>query len=945
MRNISEFLPRGAPRQTIVLPPGDHVCDCSLPDGIRLRGAADGKTRIRGGVLVEGMRLSLESIVLLGDESHSALLADKGANVELIDCRLSSSTPQSAGAPALLLAKSGATVSLRACRFDRAPANASSISVRDPGTHVRLKATTLLPSRPAEGMKVELSVEAGGLLEIVECSLEIAGYIVCRGPSSLTLQQSRIRGPAEIWPHADRPSIAVDDAGRLEARRTSFSGVLISARRDVELNFVRCRLERVPATDEALPHYLALSERASASMTRSVLDGGARAPLRCDGQSLIRFSGCAFIGFASEGATEEALRAEGRGRVEFLAGNTFGAGAVPSATDDPLPEMPSRPPGGAPLPERSDDQSIGSPAPIDSAGGKPSPAKASPRTSDPIAPGGIPPAMIELEAMIGLAGVKAEVRKLLQLHQLQQRRRSMGLNDMPVSMHLVFTGNPGTGKTTVARLIGRIYRELGLLRKGHVIEIDRGGLVAEHLGGTAIKTQAVIDEAADGVLFIDEAYALLPEGGGKDFGSEAIDTLLKAMEDKRDRMAVIMAGYAEPIRRMMRTNPGLESRFTRYIEFEDYDPAALMDLFEAQAHAMQLELSSATIDKVRSQIEEAWRLRDERFGNGRWVRNFLGQVFERQAQRLTSDPTADIRAVLPADIPDLALKVTGSWEDALARLDALIGLGSVKAEVRALANLARLNRTRLDAGMKVVPISLHLVFTGNPGTGKTTVARLIGELYVALGLLKRGHVVEVDRSRLVAGYVGQTAIATREAIDEALDGVLFIDEAYTLSAQAGSGGTDFGREAIDTLLKAMEDQRDRLAVIVAGYGPEMTRFIASNPGLASRFTRTIEFPDYGPAELRTIFEQLCTSYGLELGEGVADAIDRTVALLTGPAGSTPGNARDVRTLFERTVTRQAARLAQDPKALPSRLVAEDMPAHALPGGDPSSPPLPSRPAD
>ncbi|MCX6623791.1 MAG: AAA family ATPase [Acidobacteria bacterium] len=249
---------------------------------------------------------------------------------------------------------------------------------------------------------------------------------------------------------------------------------------------------------------------------------------------------------------------------------------------------------------------------------------------------------------------------------------------------------------------------------------------------------------------------------------------------------------------------------------------------------------------------------------------------------------------------------------ALDELNALIGLGAVKRDVSTLANLVRVEQKRREAGLPVTPMSLHLVFTGNPGTGKTTVARLIARIYQCLGVLTKGNLVEVDRSRLVAGYVGQTAIKTQEAISEALDGVLFIDEAYSL---AGGYDEDFGKEAIDTLLKAMEDHRDRLVVIVAGYTDRMRAFLDSNPGLQSRFSKKIHFPDYSAQELFAIFQDLMRQEHYAADSDTLAAARGVIDSIHAQRHDNFGNAREIRNFFERVKEQQANRLA--PVAAPN----------------------------
>ena len=252
-------------------------------------------------------------------------------------------------------------------------------------------------------------------------------------------------------------------------------------------------------------------------------------------------------------------------------------------------------------------------------------------------------------------------------------------------------------------------------------------------------------------------------------------------------------------------------------------------------------------------------------------------------------------------------KSQAALDAALAKLEALTGMDPIKEQVRSLSNLMRVHRRRESLGMKVPRIALHSAFTGRPGTGKTTVARLLGEIFAAQGFLAKGHLVETDRASLVAGFVGQTAGKVDEAVSRALDGLLFIDEAYTLAPEGG--GNDFGAEAVDTLLKRMEDYRERLVVIVAGYPEEMARFLDSNPGLASRFGRRFEFADFNPEELEAIFLRFVDDTGMRLTDGALGKLRVFLKAAYDAREDSFGNGRFVRNLFERALERQADRLA------------------------------------
>jgi SpoVK/Ycf46/Vps4 family AAA+-type ATPase len=572
----------------------------------------------------------------------------------------------------------------------------------------------------------------------------------------------------------------------------------------------------------------------------------------------------------------------------------------------------------------------------------------------------------ELDQMIGLSSVKEEVNKLLAGIEVERKRREQGLPVAKVNRHMVFTGPPGVGKTEIARALGEIYRSLKVLRKGHVVEVQRADLVAGYIGQTAIKTLDRCKEALDGILFVDEAYSLA--GEGKDFGHEAIATLIKFMEDNRDRVMVIAAGYPNEMRRFIATNPGLASRFNRTIEFPAYEPKELAAILRLMAKRQRAELPDVLEQSLVPWIETQWR--SEGWGNAREMRNLLDKASEAQSLRVAVDPTADIskiemvdfesigvnlvrtrvpppapppvptiptpapmvveHALVPSPPDHLAPRVgrrlrveatilpERTLDQALDHLEEMVGLESVKEEVNRLMSSLEVERLRREQGLVIAPISRHMVFTGPPGAGKTEIARALGEIYRSLNVLRKGHLVETDRSGLVAGYIGQTAPKTLDKCREALDGILFIDEAYSLVRP----GNDFGQEAIDTLLKFMEDNRDRIIVIVAGYPNEMQRFIGSNPGLSSRFTKMIEFPPYAANELAAILRVMAKRQNFVLPDDLESSLGPWIKV--GMRNKSWGQAREMRTLLERAREAQATRIAHAPSADVRQLTMADI---------------------
>ena len=535
--------------------------------------------------------------------------------------------------------------------------------------------------------------------------------------------------------------------------------------------------------------------------------------------------------------------------------------------------------------------------------------------------------MAELDAMIGLGPVKDQIRQLTASVEAARRRAKAGYQTDKPMQHFVFLGPPGTGKTSVARIIAKIYYAFGLLETPTVLEAQRADLVGEYLGATAIKTNELIDAALGRVLFIDEAYSLINDGEGHSdrFGNEAVQALLKRAEDDRDQLIVILAGYDRQMEDFLASNPGLNSRFAIRIKFGGYSPDEMMSLAQAAVAQRGESLDAGATRALAHMMEEVGRRRlGDELGNGRFIRSLLekaGQARDVRVMAGGAEPgTAELLTLAAADLEraftDLTSRFRGyahapTLESALAELDELIGLEPVKRQVHEIAAQLRVARLRDRQGLASQPPARHFVFTGPPGTGKTTVARILGRIFAALGLLVRPEVVEAHRADLVGEHLGSTAIKTGKLIDSALGGVLFIDEAYSLYNPGYSGGDAYGAEAVATLLKRAEDDRDRLVVVLAGYTADMDRFLRSNPGLASRFGVRIAFPSYTPDELAEIAEVIAEQAGDSFDPDALAALEEIFrqACAQGRIDEL-GNGRFARSLFERACAARDLRVAE-----------------------------------
>ena len=536
---------------------------------------------------------------------------------------------------------------------------------------------------------------------------------------------------------------------------------------------------------------------------------------------------------------------------------------------------------------------------------EPAPAETQPSSTDE-------PEIIReaFKDIIGMDSVRQEMSGFYNIARLEKlREQQLGITgNSSRGYNFVLYGNPGTGKTTVARIIGKLLYALGIRENDKFMEVDRSKLVSEYVGQTAKNVQKAVEEIKGGVLFIDEAYSLYKKDDAKDFGQEAIDTLLKHMEDHRSDYSVILAGYRAQMTDMLdHANPGFRSRFTYHILLPDYSDEELLKIADQIAGSHQYKIDEKGHEALRKRIERE-RI-DETFGNARFIREVINDAEKNLANRLVREKRFDRDALIWLRAEDIYPegKNEKKLSELLDELNQLTGLSEVKKSISELLDKLAVQKEAERRGItgNFQVGTLHMAFKGNAGTGKTTVARLLGKILAGMNVLKRGDVfIEVTRADLIGQYQGHTAAKVKDVVRSALGGVLFIDEAYALVKDSGDS---FGREAVDTLVAEKENHRDALVVILAGYTSEIDRFLGENQGLRSRVTRDIYFEDYSVSEMVDIFCKMAKHDNLILDEGLIPKIQSLLEMESRKKDF--GNGRGVRNVYEQICRRKDSRVA------------------------------------
>jgi len=556
----------------------------------------------------------------------------------------------------------------------------------------------------------------------------------------------------------------------------------------------------------------------------------------------------------------------------------------------------------------------------------------------------------DLDNMVGMSEVKKKIRSIAHKISIQKEREEKASaeaiekgetweqkENQKQGNHMVITGNPGTGKNTIIRMLPKLFKAIRALPTNKFIELNGNDLSAGYVGQTKDNVNDYYRRALGGVLFIDEAYVLANEHGPvDDYAKQAAETLMTHLENNRDKFICIIAGYKDKIDLFLdKINPGMRSRFNHFLNIDDYNAVELYEIFEKEfVKKGGLILSNEAKEAARKAIETMWRKKPPDFANARAVRQLYDDIISRQSERISALPKEErtfgvLNTIEAADIGEAVKPV--SVNDVLADLDAMVGMIEVKKIVRSIANkLIYYKKIIEQTGKAPDGEGNNICITGNPGTGKNTIARILAKLFKAIGLLTDDEPLEILGADLKAPYLGQTKDKVNGYCRQAIGRVLFIDEAYSLVDERGPVD-DYANEAITVLLAHLENDRDKFVCVVAGYPKEMDLFIEkSNRGMKRRFKHYIHLPDYSAEELIEIFERFnVKKAGFTLTDAARDKAREAIHRMVANKESNFGNAGDIRTFFENITTNTANRVSRLPDDQQSKVLqvieAEDIP--------------------
>ncbi len=529
--------------------------------------------------------------------------------------------------------------------------------------------------------------------------------------------------------------------------------------------------------------------------------------------------------------------------------------------------------------------------------------------------------MLEFDKYVGvdeikntMTGIVNSIRSFQKLHP----DKTYELKD-----HYLFLGNPGTGKTTMARVFADALSAMGILPSGQLVEVAPKDLKGQYMGHTGPKVDAVFDRAMGGVLFIDEAYDMW--GGENDtFGNEAVTALIKNVEDRRGKLVVILAGYPREMGIFATANPGIPSRFNTTVNFRDYKGEELTEIARRMIAAQGYTLDEKADKAIGKFFEKMYVSRKKDFANAREVRNAVDKAIKAQNTRIQAameQPGFDASSefvITMADFTGENENPPMSVDEVIATLDDLIGMDHIKQEIRKLANVAMVNRMRMERGIGAAALQpVNIILTGNPGTGKTTIAKRLGQVLHAAGVLPTDKVVEREAKTILSSYVNASGQNMDKAVDEAMGGVLFIDEAYNLLPQPGSMNNT-GNEALDALMTRMENDKGKFVVVIAGYKDRMEELIRrGNPGLMSRFNKNLHIDDYDADALTQIFKINAQKRKFTLTPEAEAALEWRMNEMVINKGIHFGNAREAVNLLNEVIEMQGNRIAADTSIIKS----------------------------